>query len=88
LFCTDVGNISPRDRSVRLLAHDIRLIVNVAYCLCHMRPTEFHRAASDGVLCRKITNISSDGDMKLFLVMLVRWVDVREDRQWMHNVIL
>jgi len=67
--------------SVRLLAHDLRLIVNEAYCLCHMRPTEFRRAASDGVLCRKITNISSDGDMKLFLVMLARRVAGREDRQ-------
>lgn len=68
---------------MRLLAHDIlRLIVNVAYCLCHMRrPTEFHRAASDGVLHCNITNISSDGDMKLFLVTLVPRVDGTEDRQ-------
>jgi len=78
LFCTGVGNISPRDTSLRLLARDIRLIVNVAYCLCHMRPTEFRRAASDGVLYCKITNISSDGDMKRFLA---RRVDGREDRQ-------
>ena len=85
LFCTNVGNISRRDNSVRLLARDIRLIVNVAYCLCHVRPSEFHRAASDGVLYCKITNISSDGDVKL---LLARRADGTEDRQWMHNVTL